>query len=178
MAGDTRRSAITAPSHRRHGDYGVDGDFRTVSPHGQPAVAATIVAVLAALTAVLGTAADAPGLAVVTGAAAVAVALADIRGEARWRMPVMAIEWRAAMAGSGPGGRFADLCCERVRLVPVEVRPGAGAVSGDPRGDGAFRDGQPVRWPPDRYHCILQRRGPGNRQSRGRHVWRGGGVRP
>ena len=75
MAGDTNRSTITAPSPRRRGDYGLDGDFRTVSPRGQLAIAVAIVAVLVALTAVLGTVADAPALGVVTGVLAVAVVL-------------------------------------------------------------------------------------------------------
>lgn len=56
---------------RRRGDYGVDGDFSKVSPRGQLAVAAAIIAVLSALTVVLSTTLDAPAFAVLTGLLAV-----------------------------------------------------------------------------------------------------------
>jgi SAM-dependent methyltransferase len=68
-------SALVAPSPRRRGDYGVDGDFRTVSPHGQLAIAAAIVIVLITLTVLLATAIDAPAFAVVTGLLAIALTL-------------------------------------------------------------------------------------------------------
>lgn len=57
------------------GDYGLDGDFRKLSPRGLLIIAATIVAVLIALTAILGTVADAPIFALVTGILAVAMVL-------------------------------------------------------------------------------------------------------
>ncbi|WP_034263454.1 class I SAM-dependent methyltransferase [Actinospica robiniae] len=75
MLGDTSSGTTTAPSPRRRGDYGVDGDFETVSPRGQLVVVGAIVAALAALTAVLATVADAPAFAVIPGILAVALVL-------------------------------------------------------------------------------------------------------
>lgn len=75
MTRNTTHSAITTPSPLRRGDYGIDGDFRKVSPRGQFAIAASIVTGLAALAVVLGTVVGAPALSLATGVLAVAVAL-------------------------------------------------------------------------------------------------------
>lgn len=134
MPSDTTSGAIEAPSPRRRGDYGVDGDFQTVSPRGQLAVVAGIVAALTALTVVLATVADAPAFAAVTGV----LALAFILGVASYMHTTRVgkfVVWSRVLGDLALRGdeEVLDLGCGRGALLTMaaQLLPNGRAVGVD-----------------------------------------------
>jgi SAM-dependent methyltransferase len=134
VTGDTAHDPVAAPSPRRRGDYGIDGDFRTVSPRGQLAVVAAITALLAGLTALFATVVDSRAASIVTGLVTLAFVLAVASYVHTTRVGKFVV-WSRILADLHLRGdeEVLDLGCGRGALLTMvaELLPAGRAVGID-----------------------------------------------